>query len=74
MTPFFNPALTGTAARIFLAGVGPAMTEVAGEVADGFMVHPFSSEKFCGRRRGRRCGVALLWGAGTRRGSKWRGR
>ena len=22
------------------------MTEVAGEVADGFMVHPFSTEKF----------------------------
>ena len=26
---------------IFLAGVGPRMTEVAGEVADGFFVHPF---------------------------------
>ena len=22
------------------------MTEVAGEVADGFMIHPFSTEKF----------------------------
>ena len=26
---------------IFLAGVGPRMTEMAGEVADGFIVHPF---------------------------------
>ena len=32
--------------QIFLAGVGPRMTEVAGEVADGFMIHPFSTEKF----------------------------
>jgi probable F420-dependent oxidoreductase len=26
--------------------VGPRMTEVAGEVGDGFLVHPFSTEKF----------------------------
>ena len=46
MTPFFNPGpspygLPG----IFLAGVGPRMTEMAGEVADGFIVHPFGSER-----------------------------
>lgn len=29
--------------RIFLAGVGPLMTQVAGEVADGYFIHPFSS-------------------------------
>jgi probable F420-dependent oxidoreductase len=47
MTPFFTPAPSevGTA-RIFLAGVGTAMTEVAGEVGDGFLVHPFSTAKF----------------------------
>ncbi|HEX7521673.1 MAG TPA: LLM class F420-dependent oxidoreductase [Acidimicrobiia bacterium] len=47
MTPFFNPGANayGTA-RIWLAGVGPAMTEVAGEVADGFLVHPLSTERF----------------------------
>ncbi|MGZ4690187.1 MAG: LLM class F420-dependent oxidoreductase [Acidimicrobiia bacterium] len=47
MTPFFTPEPSryGTA-RIFLAGVGPGMTEVAGEVADGFLVHPFSTAKF----------------------------
>lgn len=31
---------------ILLAGVGPAMTEVAGEVADGFLVHPFHSAAY----------------------------
>ena len=47
MTPFFNPGPNpyGTP-RLWLAGVGPAMTEVAGEVADGFLVHPFSTERF----------------------------
>ena len=34
------------APRIFLAGVGPAMTEVAGEVADGFICHPFTTERY----------------------------
>jgi probable F420-dependent oxidoreductase len=47
MTPFFNPGPNPYGLpRIFLGGVGPRMTEVAGEVADGFMVHPFSTEKF----------------------------
>lgn len=47
MTPFFNPGPSPYGVpRIFLGGVGPRMTEVAGEVADGFMVHPFSTEKF----------------------------
>src|SRR6266516_129512 len=47
MTPFFNPGASPYGGpRIFLGGVGPRMTEVAGEVADGFMVHPFSTEKF----------------------------
>ncbi len=31
---------------IYLAGVGPRMTKVAGEVADGFMSHPFCTPKF----------------------------
>jgi probable F420-dependent oxidoreductase len=47
MTPFFNPGPSSYGVpRIFCGGVGPRMTEVAGEVADGFMVHPFSTEKF----------------------------
>ena len=31
--------------RIFTAGVQPRMTEVAGEVADGFIAHPFGTRK-----------------------------
>ncbi len=50
MTPFFAPNGSDLAAvglpRIFLAGVGPAMTEVAGEVADGFICHPFTTERY----------------------------
>ncbi len=47
MTPFFNPGPSPYGLpRIFLGGVGPRMTAVAGEVANGFMVHPFSTEKF----------------------------
>ena len=30
---------------VFTAGFGPRMTEVAGEVADGFFAHPFNSRK-----------------------------
>jgi probable F420-dependent oxidoreductase len=42
MTPFFDPGPNPFGPpKIFVAGVGPRMTEVAGEVADGFFVHPF---------------------------------
>ena len=47
MTPFFTPTNTEHGApRVFLAAVGPLMTEVAGEVADGIVVHPFTTEKY----------------------------
>jgi probable F420-dependent oxidoreductase len=47
MTPFFNPGPNPHGLpRIFLAGVGPLMTEVAGEVADGFICHSFTTERF----------------------------
>jgi probable F420-dependent oxidoreductase len=50
MTPFFTPPaseLDGLGApRIFLAGVGPLMTEVAGEVCDGFICHAFTTERY----------------------------
>jgi probable F420-dependent oxidoreductase len=47
MSPFHNPGPNEFGyPRIFLAGVGKKMTEVAGEVADGFIVHPFSSQKY----------------------------
>jgi probable F420-dependent oxidoreductase len=46
MTPFFSPGPSPYGLpSIFLAGVGPKMTEMAGEVADGFIVHPFGSEQ-----------------------------
>ncbi len=31
--------------KIFLAAVGPRMTEVAAEVGDGYFVHPFNTDK-----------------------------
>jgi probable F420-dependent oxidoreductase len=47
MTPFFDPGPNPNGSpRIFLAGVGPLMTEVAGEVADGFICHGFTTERF----------------------------
>jgi probable F420-dependent oxidoreductase len=46
MTPFFDPGPSGHGpARIFVAAVGPRMTEVAGEVADGMFIHGFSTER-----------------------------
>jgi probable F420-dependent oxidoreductase len=46
MTPFFDPGPNPYGVpRIVLGGVGPRMTEVAGEVADGFMIHPFATEE-----------------------------
>jgi probable F420-dependent oxidoreductase len=50
MTPFFAPPATdlGDAGvpKIFLAGVGELMTEVAGEVCDGFICHGVTTEKY----------------------------
>jgi probable F420-dependent oxidoreductase len=44
MTPAFTPEdKTYGAPRVMLAAVGPRMTEVAGEVADGMIIHPFST-------------------------------
>jgi probable F420-dependent oxidoreductase len=47
MTPFFSPGPNPHGdARIFLAGVGERMTQVAGEVADGFLCHPFTTRQY----------------------------
>lgn len=47
MTPFFDPGPNPHGPpRIFLAGVGERMTEVAGEVADGFLCHGFTTETY----------------------------
>lgn len=45
MTPFFDPGPNPFGPPpLWLAGVGPRMTAVAGEVADGFLVHPLHTE------------------------------
>lgn len=47
MTPMFVPDNNPHGApRVVLAAVGPKMTEVAGEVADGMLVHGFSTAKY----------------------------
>lgn len=47
MTPMFNPGPNphGTPG-ILLAGVGAAMTQVAGQVADGLLCHGFTTERY----------------------------
>jgi probable F420-dependent oxidoreductase len=47
MTPFFDPGPNphGTP-TVLLAGVGDVMTAVAGEVADGFLCHGFTTERY----------------------------
>ena len=50
MTPFFTPPASDLDGfgppKVFLAGVGELMTEVAGEVGDGFLCHPLTSERY----------------------------
>ncbi len=47
MTPMFDPGPNPYGnPPIFLAAVGPLMTEVAGEVADGLLAHPFTTERY----------------------------
>lgn len=47
MTPFLSPGPNPFGVpRIFLAGFGPSMINVAGEVADGWIVHPLHSPGF----------------------------
>src|ERR1700689_4390192 len=47
MTPFFDPGKNPYGnPKILLAAVGELMTEVAGEVGDGLLVHGFSTERY----------------------------
>ena len=73
MTPMFTPKASDLGdfgpPKIYLAGVGPLMTEVAGEVCDGFLCHPFTTEKYLREvtlpalERGRaRAGIASMDG------------
>lgn len=45
MAPTFTPKLSPYGVpKIYLAGVGPLMTEVCSEVADGYFLHPFHTD------------------------------
>jgi probable F420-dependent oxidoreductase len=47
MPPFFTPDPNPYGPpKVLLAGVGPLLTEVAGAVADGFICHAFTTEKY----------------------------
>ena len=47
MTPMFTPVDTEYGPpKVFLAAVGPKMSEVAGEVADGILIHAFTTERY----------------------------
>jgi probable F420-dependent oxidoreductase len=47
MTPFFNPGPCPYGhPKVFVAAVGPKMTEVAGEVADGMLCHGFTTASY----------------------------
>ena len=47
MTPIFNPGKNPFGLpKIYVAGVGPLMTQAAAESGDGFLVHPFHTSKF----------------------------
>jgi len=47
MTPIFNPGKNPYGLpKIYVAGVGPLMTQAAAESGDGFLVHPFHTTSF----------------------------
>ena len=47
MTPMFTPEnVEFGAPRVALAAVGPLMTETAGEVADGVIIHSFTTRRY----------------------------
>lgn len=47
MTPFFNPGpIANPRIPIYIAGVNEGLARLAGEVCDGFHVHPFHTVKY----------------------------
>jgi probable F420-dependent oxidoreductase len=47
MAPFFNPGpIAQPSIPIFIAGVNPGLAQLAGEVANGFLAHPFHSAEY----------------------------
>jgi len=52
MTPFFSPPPSPYGPpRIFLGALGDRMCEVAGEVADGVLLHPFTTARYVRERQ-----------------------
>ena len=47
MTPFFDPGpIEHHEIPVYIAGVGPRMSRLAGELCDGYHVHPFHTVKY----------------------------
>ena len=47
MTPFFNPGpIKHPDIPVYIAGVGPYLSSLAGELCDGFHVHPFHTTDY----------------------------
>ncbi|MGB3682558.1 MAG: LLM class F420-dependent oxidoreductase [Rubrobacteraceae bacterium] len=47
MTPFFNPGpIDAPEIPVYIAGVNTRLAELAGEICDGFHVHPFHSPEY----------------------------
>ena len=47
MTPFFDPGpIVYPRIPIYIAGVGPRMSRLAGETCDGYHVHPFHTPRY----------------------------
>lgn len=46
MIPEYAPPVTQPRPKVFLAAVGERMTEAAGSVADGVIVHPFTTQRY----------------------------
>jgi probable F420-dependent oxidoreductase len=47
MTPFFSPGpIEHPSIPVYIAGVNPALCRLAGEVADGFLAHPYHSAEY----------------------------
>jgi probable F420-dependent oxidoreductase len=47
MTPFFNPGpIPNPRIPVYVAGVGPYLSKLAGEICQGFHVHPFHTTKY----------------------------
>jgi probable F420-dependent oxidoreductase len=47
MSPFFNPGpIQHPKISIYIAGVNTGLARLAGEVADGFLAHPFHSPRY----------------------------